>query len=265
MDRRTCTLFSDMVVEKKLLILQIALSSELQLLAFQLDRLAQKYRDSRDFTLNSLRLALRAVIAYFPVYRSYITEAGVSERDRKYVLRAVRLARQRNPALSSALFDFLRDMLLLKVPETATEEDRKDQLYFIGKFQQLTSPVMAKGMEDTAFYVYNRLLSLNEVGGDPSRFGISPTVLHRYFQERQASWPRAFSSLATHDTKRGEDMRARLNVLSELPLEWQQFIARSTQLNQSLKVALEDQTVPDANEEYFIYQTLVGAWPLEMT
>src|SRR5256885_10482531 len=154
-------------------------------------------------------------------------------------------------------------MILLNYPEGATDEDRAEQRRFVGKFQQVTAPVMAKGLEDTAFYVYNRLASLNEVGGDPGRFGLSAEGLHRFNQDRQAKWPYALSPLATHDTKRGEDVRARINVLSEIPDDWRQAFARWRQLNEPQRRAVGDETAPDANEEYLLYQTLLGAWPLE--
>ena len=141
--------------------------------------------------------------------------------DRRYVQQAVARAQRKNPAVSRELFEFVRDMLLLKYPPSASRgRDRAEQQRFVGKFQQVTAPVMAKGLEDTAFYVYNRLLSLNEVGDDADRFGVSAQELHRVFQERQARWPWALSALSTHDTKRSEDVRARLNVLSEMPEEW---------------------------------------------
>ena len=168
-------IFAVTVYQKKTLTLQVALSSELQMLAFQLDRLAQKNRWSRDFTFHSLRDALREIVAFFPVYRSYISEEGVSDRDRRYVIAAVNRAKRGNPAITALLFHFVRDMLLLHYPETATEEERAEQRRFAGKFQQVTAPVMAKGVEDTAFYIYNRLASLNEVGGDPSQFGAPPS------------------------------------------------------------------------------------------
>lgn len=259
------TPYAEVVYRSKRQILQNALSSELQMLARQLDRLAQKHRLSRDFTLNSLWQALREIIACFPVYRSYISDEGVPEADIKRVLRGVRGARTHNATISDALLQFVRDTLLLKPlePDALDGPYRAEQVRFAGKFQQVTSPVTAKGVEDTAFYVYNRLLSLNEVGGSPDQFGLSPAALHRYLQERQARWPRALSATATHDTKRGEDVRARLNVLSELPDEWRACLERWSRLNQPHRVALEEQSVPDANEEYFLYQTLVGAWPLE--
>jgi (1->4)-alpha-D-glucan 1-alpha-D-glucosylmutase len=259
------TRFSEIVYWRKILILQIALSSELQMLAYQLDRLAQQNRRSRDFTQHSLRQALREVIACFPVYRTYINGEEIQEADRLRVLQAVHRAIARNPALSTALFQFLRDMLLLRSPEPGPSgpEFQAEQRRFVGKFQQVTAPVMAKGLEDTAFYVYNRLLSLNEVGGDPDRFGVSPASLHRSLQDRQAQWSRALSATSTHDTKRSEDVRARLNVLSELPEEWQACITRWSQLNQRHRGHVDESPAPDANEEYMLYQTLIGALPLE--
>jgi (1->4)-alpha-D-glucan 1-alpha-D-glucosylmutase len=257
------TTFPEMVHQKKYLILRDALSSELHMLGRQLDRLAQQNRWWRDFSQNSLRFALREVIAVFPVYRSYISEDDILERDQRHVGVAVARAVRRNPTVNRSLFLFVRDMLLLRYPTAATEEFRNEQRRFVGKFQQVTSPVMAKGLEDTAFYVYNRLLSLNEVGGDPSRFGTLPETLHRFNQERQRRWPHALSPLATHDTKRGEDMRARLNVLSEIPGEWRVRIEHWQHLNVNFRSVVDDRPAPDANEEYFIYQTLIGAWPIE--
>jgi (1->4)-alpha-D-glucan 1-alpha-D-glucosylmutase len=254
--------FADVVYEAKHRILEVSLSGELYMLAYQLDRLAQKHRSSRDFTLNNLRQALQEVIACFPVYRSYISETGLHPSDRVSVEQAVAPAERKRPTLSRTLFDFVRDMLLLEYPALASEEDRGEQQRFVGKFQQMTSPVMAKGREDTAFYIYNRLLSLNEVGGDPDRFGISAAEVHRANQERQAKWPWALSPLSTHDTKRSEDVRARLNVLSELPEEWQACLTRWSGLNEQHRQHLDDGPVPDANEEYLLYQTLLGAWPL---
>ncbi len=255
--------FADVVYDAKRLIMQVSLSSEVHMLAYQLDRLAQKHRWSRDFTLNSLQRALQEVIACFPVYRSYITSDELHPNDRRYVQQAVSRAQRRNPAVSRELFEFVRDMLLLKYPASASAADQAEQRHFVGKFQQVTAPVMAKGLEDTACYVYNRLLSLNDVGGDAERFGVSPEELHRALQERQATWPWAFSALSTHDTKRSEDVRARLNVLSELPEEWQACLQRWSDCNAPYRHTLDEEPVPDANEEYLLYQTLLGAWPLE--
>jgi (1->4)-alpha-D-glucan 1-alpha-D-glucosylmutase len=248
------------VYDQKFLILQVSLAGELDVLARQLDRLSEKNRWSRDFTLNSLRHALREIIACFPVYRSYISDK-VSPDDRTYVESAVSQAKLRNPAISSTIFDFVRDMLLLRYPDAADESERAEQRRFVGKFQQITSPVMAKGLEDTLFYVYNRLISLNEVGGDPGRFGVAPAELHDFFQERQRLWPDALSATSTHDTKRSEDVRARLNVISELPRDWQTAIDRWKSMNDCHRVNLASGHAPSRNDEYHLYQTLIGAWP----
>jgi (1->4)-alpha-D-glucan 1-alpha-D-glucosylmutase len=262
---RSNTAFRDLVYQKKFLILQVSLAGEMHMLGHQLDRLAQKHRWSRDFTMNSLRHALRQVIACFPVYRSYISEAGIPRKDANAIIRAVVRAKRRNPALSASIFDYIRDMLLMRYQEAADEQERAEQLRFAGKFQQVTAPVMAKGLEDTVFYVYNRLLSLNEVGGDPEQFGLSVPDFHRLNSERQRDWPWSLSALSTHDTKRSEDVRARLNVLSELPHEWQVCLSRWKALNQDNLVPVEEEetTVPDRNMACFIYQTLLGAWPPE--
>jgi (1->4)-alpha-D-glucan 1-alpha-D-glucosylmutase len=254
--------FADVVYDAKRLIMQVSLSSEVHMLAQQLDHLAQQHRRSRDFTLNSLRYALQEVIACFPVYRSYIITDEIHPDDRRYVEQAITRAQRKNPVVNRALFAFIRDMLLLAYPPAASEADRVAQRRFVGKFQQVTAPVMAKGLEDTAFYVYTRLLSLNEVGNDADRFGVSPEELHHTFEERQRRWPWALSALSTHDTKRSEDVRARLNVLSELPEAWQACLQRWSGLNAPYRV-LDDEPIPDANVEYLLYQTLLGAWPLE--
>ncbi len=257
--------FAELAYRNKLLIMQVSLSSELHMLTNQLDRLAQKSRRSRDFTFNVLRQALGAVIACFPVYRSYIADEGVRDADRRYIEIAVRRAMARNPLLSRRVFRFIRDLLLLEPPDSSREEDRAEQRRFAGKFQQVTAPVTAKGVEDTAFYVYNRLVSLNEVGGEPGRFGVRPEAVHAYNRARQARWPFALSPLSTHDTKRSEDVRARINVLSEIPEDWWAAVERWSRSNEPHRKAKadDDQVIPDANEEYLLYQTLVGAWPLE--
>ena len=154
-------------------------------------------------------------------------------------------------------------MLLGGFAAEVGDDERAERLRFAGKFQQVTAPVMAKGVEDTVFYVYNRLISLNEVGGDPDRFGIRPEALHAYNRERQAKWPFSLSPLSTHDTKRSEDVRARINVLSEIPDDWSAAVKRWGRMNDPHRQQVEDRSVPDANEEYFLYQTLIGAWPME--
>src|SRR5690606_12840875 len=140
---------------------------------------------------------------------------------------------------------------------------REEHALFVMKFQQLTGPVMAKGMEDTSFYIFNRLTSLNEVGGEPAHFGVSPESFHEWMVERARDWPLAMNTTTTHDTKRSEDVRARINILSEIPDEWEARIQRWAAMNADLKQSIDGEAAPDANEEYLLYQTLVGAWPLD--
>ncbi len=253
--------FPELTYENKKLIMLTSLSSEINVLAHQLERLSDKNRHSRDFTLNSLTYAAREIIACFPVYRTYIEENGVTERDRTLIEKAVARAKRKNPATDASVFNFIRDVLLLRYPDSASEAEREDQRAFVRKFQQYTGPVMAKGVEDTAFYIDNRLVSLNEVGGTPEQFGISPAAFHQGNSERLERWPHTLLATTTHDTKRSEDVRARINVLSEIPQEWATMLSRWSRINKKKKPLVESQPVPDRNEEYLLYQTLLGAWP----
>jgi (1->4)-alpha-D-glucan 1-alpha-D-glucosylmutase len=257
--------FRELAYEKKKLILRAALASELNVLANQLDRLSEQNRRYRDFTLGVLTDTLRETIACFPVYRTYIeAEIGrVSDTDRRHVERATREAMRRNRTTSRLVYEFLRDVLLLRWPDDLDEDGRRDHARFVMKFQQLTGPVMAKGVEDTAFYVYNRLVSLNEVGGEPDRFGIEPEELHRWLAERASKWPAALTSTSTHDTKRSEDVRARINALAEMPERWGQRVRFWAELNAAHGATHDGHAMPDRNDEYLLYQTLVGAWPLD--
>lgn len=255
--------FEELTYRCKQLIMQASMASELNVLGHQLDRLSERERRSRDYTLNSLTHAIQEIIACFPVYRTYITPnaAGILDRDRMFLWQAVSHAKRRNPAVSGLVFDFVRDLLLDSfVPG---EPHREERLKFVTKFQQTTSPVTAKGIEDTAFYRYHRFLSLNEVGSDPQQFGIPPALVHHQLKTRWEHWPAALSTTSTHDTKRSEDVRARLNVLSEIPQEWKEHVTRWQKLNRRLKVNAGGETIPGLNEEYLLYQTLVGVWPLE--
>src|SRR5262245_48949227 len=256
--------FSDLIYQCKKLILRVAMSSELHVLARKLDRISEQLRYSRDFTLNSLQYALGELIACFPVYRTYtrLDQTEVNEEDQRHIRRAIKEAKQNNPAISGSLFDFIGSLLLLKDPEGLTEEQVAERRNFVLRFQQLTGPVMAKGMEDTAFYRYFPLASLNEVGGDPARFGITVDVFHDKNQQRMYERPHGLSATSTHDTKRSEDVRARLNVLSEMPAQWYRNILRWRRINQDHRTRLNGTEAPDDNDEYLIYQTLVGAWPL---
>ncbi len=254
--------FSDVVYENKKLVTQVAMSGEINTLGNYLNNISEKNRHTRDFTLNSLTRAITEVIAFFPVYRTYINSSTVKDRDRQCIEAALSKARRKNPAISIFIFDFVEAVLLLKFPEDFSEEDKKEWFDFTMKFQQLTAPVMAKGVEDTAFYVYNRLVSLNEVGGSPDRFGLSLEAFHGQNLDRLKLWPHALITTSTHDTKRSEDVRARINVLSEIPDKWRECLTRWSYLNKVKKTVVERQDVPDRNEECLIYQTLLGAWPL---
>jgi (1->4)-alpha-D-glucan 1-alpha-D-glucosylmutase len=203
------------------------------------------------------------VIACFPVYRTYTNTWLVSDQDRQHIELAVSKAKRRNPALSESIFDFLKDVLLLRFPKDYENEDKEPWLEFAMRFQQITGPVTAKGVEDTAFYVYNRLVSLNEVGGMPERFGTPLDTFHGQNIERAKSWPHALIATSTHDTKRSEDVRARINVLSEMPSEWAERVRAWSRINKKKKAVIDGSETPDRNEEYLLYQTLVGAWPVE--
>lgn len=257
--------YEELVYEKKKLILRSALASELNVLAHLLNRLSERNRRSRDFTLGSLTDALREIIACFPVYRTYIDAhaSRVSERDRDYIERATRIAMRRNRTTSRSVFEFVRDTLLLRWPPMLDEAERAEHAEFVMKFQQLTGPVMAKGVEDTSFYIFNRLVSLNEVGGEPDRFGLSLDEFHDYVARRAERWPHAMNSTSTHDTKRSEDVRARIHVLSEIPEIWGRHAANWARLNEEKRSSEDGQPIPDRNDEYLLYQTLVGAWPLD--
>lgn len=256
--------FKDLVSDSKRLILQVALSSELNVLARRLDRISEQHRWSRDFTLENQRDALREILATFPVYRTYVgsDDTQMEAEDRRHVIAAIREAKRRNPALSASVFDFIQSVLLLEHPEGVNPQQRAERLNFVMRFQQLTAPVTAKGLEDTSFYRYYPLASLDEVGGNPDRFGVSVPSFHRRNIARLESWPHTMNASSTHDTKRGEDVRARLNALSEIPREWYLAIRRWSDMNRKWKARLEGFLAPDHNEEYLFYQTLVGTWPL---
>jgi (1->4)-alpha-D-glucan 1-alpha-D-glucosylmutase len=252
-----------LIYQSKKLILNIALSGELNVLVHLLEDLRSLDRHARDFTPKMLRDSLRECIACFPVYRTYVDERGeISENDRMQITRAIVRAKRRNPGMAGQVFDFLRDILLLQRQAHDKRDTRRRQLYFTLKFQQLTGPVMAKGLEDTVFYVYNRFISLNEVGGVPQRFGASMDEFHGANMKRQEQWPAAMLSTSTHDTKRSEDVRARLNVLSEMPKTWSAHVHRWRRWNRGKRRVISDgRSVPDANEEYLLYQTLLSTWP----
>jgi (1->4)-alpha-D-glucan 1-alpha-D-glucosylmutase len=251
------------LLDSKRMILDTALSSEAHVLANLLSQIAGVDRRARDYTDKLLEAVIRETIACFPVYRTYIDERGhYSEHDRKVIHEAIAKAKRVAPTLDPSAFDFLERVLLLCGREGDHDEEYGDaELYFALKFQQLTGPVMAKSVEDTSFYVYNRFISSNEVGSSMEAFGIKPEVLHEANAQRQKYTPHTMLTTSTHDTKRSEDVRCRLNVLSEMPDEWASRVRSWQQLNAKHKSQVAGQLAPDANEEYLIYQTITGAWP----
>jgi (1->4)-alpha-D-glucan 1-alpha-D-glucosylmutase len=257
--------FDEIVYESKRLILLTSMASELSVLARRLARISEQHRWSRDFTIGTLQQALADTIACFPVYRTYVgaEDTSVSPQDTAHVRSAIACAQRRNPAITGSVFAFLSDVLLMRDPDGIDDADRAARRDFILRFQQITGPVMAKGLEDTAFYRYFPLLSLNEVGGAPDRFGTTLDEFHRAMEERARERPGALSATSTHDTKRGEDARARLNVLSEVPDEWATAVESWRGVADRMKTRLDGQHAPDADDEYYIYQTLIGAWPFE--
>ena len=187
----------------------------------------------------------------------------VRDADRLVIERAVATAKRRNPAIEGSVFNFLRDILLFRFPENLDDEARAEHVHFVLKFQQTTGPIMAKGLEDTAFYLYNRLAALNEVGGEPQRFGLSVEGFHAHNAERCAHWPATMLATSTHDTKRSEDVRARMAAISELPENWRRSLGKWRQHNRRYKLTIDEAQAPDPNEEHLLYQILLGSFPLE--
>jgi (1->4)-alpha-D-glucan 1-alpha-D-glucosylmutase len=256
--------FEEMVAPCKRLIMSTSMASEINMLSHRLNRLSEEDRKTRDFTLNSLAEALTHVIAELPIYRTYIegaTAADVEPRDRRYVEETIAAAMRRAPSMNASIFEFLRDILLLRLPETMTPRQRQAFVEFVRKVQQVTGPVTAKSVEDTAFYRYNRLLALNEVGGEPERFGTSVEDFHALNQHRLARWPVSLNSTSTHDTKRSEDVRLTIAALSEVPGEWIEKLRRFARLNRQHKTIVDGEAAPDRNEEMLFYQSLIGALP----
>ncbi|HEX7087929.1 MAG TPA: malto-oligosyltrehalose synthase [Vicinamibacterales bacterium] len=246
--------YAEVVHDRKLFVLREVLGSDVNRLTDLLLDICERHLRYRDYSRHHLTAALRELVACFPVYRTYVrpSTGDVSDRDRRIVCEAATAAAARRTDLEPALFDFLRDLLLPGI-----RGDLEDE--FTARFQQLTGPAMAKGVEDTAFYTYNRFVALNEVGGDPSRFSIDPGRFHAAAADTLRRWPLGMLTTATHDTKRGEDVRARLALLSECPAQWAAACRRWS----SMAARHRTGDMPDRNAEYLLYQTLVGAWPIE--
>jgi len=245
--------YAGLVRDKKILVLREMLGSDINRLTDLLLQICERHLRHRDYSRHQLADALRELIAWFPVYRTYIQpySGQWSDSDRRYTEIATREAIRERPDIESTLFEFLCDLITLTVTGDLEKE-------FVARVQQLTGPAMAKGIEDTVFYTYNRFIALNEVGGDPSWFGISPHQFHEKARETQRQWPRTMTTTATHDTKRGEDVRARLALLSEQPSVWIDAVRRWSAMAHPYRTS----DLPDRNTEYFFYQSLVGAWPV---
>jgi (1->4)-alpha-D-glucan 1-alpha-D-glucosylmutase len=256
--------FDEVLYASKKRIMQVNLASEMNVLAYEFHRLSISDWRTRDFTLNGMLSALEEVIAAFPVYRTYVSREGASADDLRYIQWALALAKKRWRTEDLSIFDFLEGVLTGRLASPRLHPSTDEALRAAMHFQQVSGPVMAKAAEDTAFYRYFRLVALNEVGGDPRRFGISVAAFHRLAQDRASAWPRAMVTTATHDTKRGEDARVRLAMLSELPREWGRRVSQWLRLNRSRRAEVEDETVPDRNVEYLFYQTLIGVWPPDL-
>ena len=256
--------YGHLLRETRRLIIRNDMAGDVANLAYRVRNISGRDRHGSDLTLYGLGRALTELLAGFPVYRTYTHQSIVSEEDKQIIRQAVERARSDNPGLLQELA-FLERFLLLDFPGYLSDEQRAHWIQFTMRFQQYTGALMAKGFEDTMLYVYNRLLSLNEVGSNPGRFGCSLSQFHAFNVKRCKTWPHALSATATHDTKRGEDVRARMNVLSEIPTEWKKNVRSWSRLNKTKKKRVRGMLAPDANDEYFLYQTLIGAWPFRET
>jgi (1->4)-alpha-D-glucan 1-alpha-D-glucosylmutase len=252
--------YEEVLFDTRRLIIHEDMAGDVDNLAHLVQQIAGRDRHGSDITLYALRRALTEVLAVFPVYRTYANPVVSSERDNQYIRQAMDRARKNNPGLTHE-FMFIERFLMLDFPEYLPIEEKRRWLQFSMKFQQHTGPLMAKGFEDTMLYVYNRLLSLNEVGGRPDQFGCSLSEFHAFNRKRFDQWLASMNATSTHDTKRGEDVRTRINVLSEIPGEWKKSVRDWMRMNRGKKTRVAGRDVPDKNDEYFLYQILIGAFP----
>ncbi|HEY77823.1 MAG TPA: malto-oligosyltrehalose synthase [Dehalococcoidia bacterium] len=253
--------FTDVVYQQKKLVIEKLFSVEIRALGQELFKLAQQDQGTASFSSPELTRAVIEIMACLPVYRTYIRDDYVSTRDRFYLGQAFQEVLQRNPDMEKSS-GFFKHVLYLDFLPDLTNEQKGAWRHFVLRWQQLTGAIMAKGFEDTTLYIYNRLVSLNEVGGDPGSAGTSIEDYHHYNLKRKERWPHTLNATATHDTKRSEDVRARINVLSEIPDEWQQHLLRWHQYNEPKKRKVHGLPVPEPNMEILLYQTMLGAWPL---
>lgn len=253
--------FKSLLTEKKRLIISKHMAGDIDNLALLIKKVSGRDRRGTDITLYGLRRALVELLSCFPVYRSYINGRSFSRIDRDHLQYAISAAKALEPGLSRE-FAFIERFLLLQYEESASEQEKQEWTNVLMRFQQFTGPLMAKGFEDTVLYIYNRLCSLNEVGSWPHIFGIRAAAFHSFCSSRLKSWPNTMNTTSTHDTKRGEDVRARINVLSEMPREWEKFLKKCSKLNSRWKTVYNGRQMPDPNDEYLFYQTLIGTFNL---
>src|SRR5438132_4446008 len=257
--------FDHLLYAKKLQVMKLALANDVDVPGNMLDRLSEQNRWYRDFTLEALSRAVRETIACFPVYRTYLEpDQPVNDEDRQIIERAIAAAKHRNPGMDESIFNYLREVLLFRFPPNLHAAERAAHTHFVLKFQQAAGPIMAKGLEDTVFYIYNRLIALNEVGGEPQQFGSNIDAFHEQNMDRRHNWPATLLATSTHDTKRSEDVRARIVSISEIPELWRRWLQRWRMANRRWKRMINDLEAPDANEEYLLYQTLLGTWPIRV-
>lgn len=252
----------ELVHLKKRFIAEKHMAGDIDNVAFLMKSIAARFPAGSDFTLNGLRRALVHLLATFPVYRTYLSRSHFRESDRRVIAETVRRAEELEPDLSHELH-FIGEMLLPEFAERISGDEAPEWLRAVLKFQQLSGSIMAKGFEDSVLYVYNRLLSLNEVGGYPNRFGVSRSLFHHEMKRAAQIRPHSMLATSTHDTKRGEDVRARINVLSEIPMRWERAVRSWSKLNRKHRRVLGRLPAPDPNDEYFLYQTLVGSFPFQ--
>ena len=253
--------YEDLVYLKKKQVMASILSVEMRSLGYYLGLIALQDRYGRDMPREQLVRALVEITACLPVYRTYLRSFEVPAADRKFIEFALSEALRRNPSLEPAALTWLRELLLLDPAEYVLPEQREQRLAFVMMWQQLTGSITAKGVEDSALYVYNRLVSVNEVGGTPTSPADSPLQLHDFLEQRQKGWPCSMNATMTHDVKHAEDFRARVNVLSEIPQEWSTAVSRWSEWNANLRTQVGQRFVPEPNEEMLIYQALLGSWP----
>ncbi len=251
--------YEDILYDKKKLMIKKHMAGDVDNLVRLLLRISGEIGEGDGITFRYLKRAIVEVMSLFPIYRTYVDRKIFSKADRSYINRALEKAMRKNPSLLREI-NFVKKFLLLNFHDL-NEEEKDKCVHFVMRFQQFTGPLMAKGFEDTFLYIYNRLLSLNEVGGSPDRFGIALEEFYNFNKRRAKIWPHSLNATSTHDTKRGEDVRARINVLSEMPLEWGKNLKRWNNINKRKKKNVNGIEVPDKNDEYFLYQTLVGAFP----